>query len=170
MLGFAGAFRRSELARIQYDELTFTKQGMIVFVPRAKGDQLGKGSEIAIPYAPDNAVCAVSATKNWLDASGITAGPIFRPFKSNMELRNTQLSDKSIALIVKKYAELAGFDPKYFAGHSLRRGFATSAAQHDVDTLTIMKQTRHKSEKMVHRYIEQGNLFRNNALTKMYHD
>ena len=87
-----------------------------------------------------------------------------------MELRNTQLSDKSIALIVKKYAELAGFDPKYFAGHSLRRGFATSAAQHDVDTLTIMKQTRHKSEKMVHRYIEQGNLFRNNALTKMYHD
>ena len=170
MLGFAGAFRRSELARIQYDELTFTKQGMIVFVPRAKGDQLGKGSEIAIPYAPDNAVCAVSATKNWLDASGITAGPIFRPFISNMELRNTQLSDKSIALIVKKYAELAGFDPKYFAGHSLRRGFATSAAQHDVDTLTIMKQTRHKSEKMVHRYIEQGNLFRNNALTKMYHD
>ena len=64
MLGFAGAFRRSELARIQYDELTFTKQGMIVFVPRAKGDQLGKGSEIAIPYAPDNAVCAVRATKN----------------------------------------------------------------------------------------------------------
>ena len=73
-----------------------------------------------------------------------------------------------MALIVKKYAALAGLDPKDFAGHSLRRGFATSAAQHDVDALTIMRQTRHKSEKMVHRYIEQGNIFKDNPLARMY--
>ena len=78
------------------------------------------------------------------------------------------MSDKSVALIVKKYIAAAGLNPKDFAGHSLRRGFATSAAQHDVDALSIMRQTRHKSEKMVHRYIEQGNIFKDNALSRMY--
>ncbi|MBP3690252.1 MAG: tyrosine-type recombinase/integrase, partial [Schwartzia sp.] len=80
------------------------------------------------------------------------------------------LSDKSVALIVKKYARMAGFDESQFAGHSLRRGFATSAAQHDIGVLDIMRQTRHKSEKMVHRYIEQGTLFKDNPLEKMYKD
>lgn len=169
-LGFAGAFRRSELVAVQVDELTFTPQGLIVFIPRAKGDQQGKGSTIAIPFAPDPRICAVRAVKAWLDVSGLTTGPLFRPFKNNGKLRDTQLSDKSVALIVKKHAGLAGLDESQFAGHSLRRGFATSAAQHDVDTLAIMRQTRHKSEKMVHRYIEQGTLFKDNALTRMYKD
>ena len=73
-----------------------------------------------------------------------------------------------MALIVKKYIKKAGLSEEDFAGHSLRRGFATSAAQHDVDALTIMRQTRHKSEKMVHRYIEQGNIFKDNPLARMY--
>ena len=78
------------------------------------------------------------------------------------------LSDKSVALIVKKYVARLGLNAAEFAGHSLRRGFATSAAQHDLDTLSIMRQTRHKSEKMVHRYIEQGNIFKENPLNRMY--
>ncbi|MGN0940483.1 MAG: site-specific integrase [Selenomonadaceae bacterium] len=168
LLGFAGAFRRSELVAVRVEDLTFMQQGLVVFIPRAKGDQLGKGSTIAIPYAPDPKICAVRAVKKWLDASRIESGPLFRPFKKNDELRDRGLSDKSVALIVKKYVELAGLDPREFAGHSLRRGFATSAAQHDVDTLSIMRQTRHKSEKMVHRYIEQGKLFKDNPLNKMF--
>ena len=167
-LGFAGAFRRSELVRIQVEELTFTPQGLMIFVPQSKGDQYGRGSTIAIPYAPDEEICAVRALKAWLDAAQIHTGPLFRPFTKAHSLRNTQLSDKSVALIVKKYAKLAGLDEKQFAGHSLRRGFATSAAQHDVDALSIMRQTRHKSEKMVHRYIEQGNIFKENPLNRMY--
>ncbi len=167
-LGFAGAFRRSELVRIQREELTFSPQGLIIFVPQSKGDQLGHGANIAIPYAPNAEICAVRALKKYLDAARIQGGPIFRPITKAQSLRNTQLSDKSVALIVKKYAGLAGLDPQQFAGHSLRRGFATSAAQHDVDALTIMRQTRHKSEKMVHRYIEQGNIFKDNALGRMY--
>ncbi len=63
---------------------------------------------------------------------------------------------------------MLGMNPDDFAGHSLRRGFATSAAQHDLDALSIMRQTRHKSEKMVHRYIEQGNLFKENPLNRMF--
>lgn len=167
-LGFAGAFRRSELVRIQREELSFSPQGLIIFVPQSKGDQLGHGANIAIPYAPNAEICAVRALKKYLDAARIQGGPIFRPITKAQSLRNTQLSDKSVALIVKKYAGLAGLDPQQFAGHSLRRGFATSAAQHDVDALTIMRQTRHKSEKMVHRYIEQGNIFKDNALGRMY--
>lgn len=167
-LGFAGAFRRSELVQIKVDDLTFTPQGLVVFLPRAKGDQFGKGSTIAIPYAPDASICAVRAVHDWLRAAEIKSGPLFRAFKRNQALRPEQLSDKSVALIVKKHIKKAGLDETDFAGHSLRRGFATSAAQHDIDTLSIMRQTRHKSEKMVHRYIEQGNLFNNNPLARMY--
>ena len=168
LLGFAGAFRRSELVSIQVEDLTFTPQGLIIFIPKAKGDQLGKGSTIAIPYAPDAKICAVRAVHEWLEVSGIKSGPLFRAFKRNMAIRNDQLSDKSVALIVKRHIKKAGLDEADFAGHSLRRGFATSAAQHDIDTLSIMRQTRHKSEKMVHRYIEQGNLFKENPLSRMF--
>lgn len=167
-LGFAGAFRRSELVRIQAEELTFTTQGVMIFVPQSKADQLGRGATLAVPYAPDAEICAVRALRQWLDAAEIHTGAIFRPFTKSHALRNTQLSDKSVALIVKKYARMAGLDEKQFAGHSLRRGFATSAAQHDVDALSIMRQTRHRSEKMVHRYIEQGNIFKENPLNRMY--
>lgn len=169
-LGFAGAFRRSELVGIQYEDLTFSPQGLVIFVPKSKADQLGRGSTIAIPYAPDKKICAVHALKEWLAAAQIKSGPIFRSFTSNHKLRKNggALSDRVVALIVKKYAALAGFDPAQFAGHSLRRGFATSAAQHDVSVLSIMRQTRHRSEKMVHRYIEQGNLFKENPLNRMY--
>ena len=167
-LGFAGAFRRSELVAVQIEDLTFTTQGMVVFIPQSKGDQLGAGSEIAIPYAPQKEICAVRAVRNWMEAAGITSGPLFRGFKRNLQPRDTQLNDKAVAEIVKKYMARLGLDPSDFAGHSLRRGFATSAAQHDLNTLEIMRQTRHKSEKMVHRYIEQGNLFKENALDKMF--
>lgn len=168
LLGFAGAFRRSELVALNVTDLTFSPQGLIVFIARAKGDQLGKGSTIGIPYAPNKKICAVRAIEKWLKISKLQKGPLFRPFKRNNELRDTRLSDKSVALIVKKYIKKAGLNEKNFAGHSLRRGFATSAAQRDVDALSIMRQTRHKSEKMVHRYIEQGNIFKQNPLNKMY--
>ena len=168
LLGFAGAFRRSELVALTVEDVSFSAEGMVVFIGKSKGDQLGKGSYIGIPYAPDKEICAVRALRAWLSLSGIKKGPLFRPFKRNHELRDTQLSDKSVALIVKKYIKRAGLSEKDFAGHSLRRGFATSAAQHDVDALTIMRQTRHKSEKMVHRYIEQGNIFKDNPLARMY--
>lgn len=168
LLGFSGAFRRSELVNIQYEDLTFTREGLIILLKNSKADQLGEGEYLAIPYASDRNICAVTALQKWIEKSHIHTGPIFRPFTKKRQLKNTHLSDKSVALLVKKYMELLGFDSRDFAGHSLRRGFASSAAQHNVDERTIMQQTRHKSEKMVRRYIEQGNLFKNNALRKMF--
>lgn len=170
LLGFAGAFRRSELVAVRVEDITFMPQGMVIFIPQSKGDQLGHGSQIAIPYSPNPKCCAVVAVKQWLQASEIHSGPIFHPIDRWGKIREIQLSDKSVALIVKKYVSKLGLDESEFAGHSLRRGFATSAAQHDLDTLSIMRQTRHKSEKMVHRYIEQGNLFKRNPLNKMFDD
>lgn len=167
-LGFSGAFRRSELVALQYDDLTFSKEGVMIRIKRSKGDQEGIGEQIAIPYRDNTELCAVTALERWLHHAPITSGAIFRPISKTKKVGLTQLSDKSVALIVKKYTALAGLDPKQFAGHSLRRGFATSAAQHDASERQIMKQTRHKSEKMVRRYIQEGNLFKENALNKMF--
>lgn len=168
LTGFMGAFRRSELVSIDVEDLTFSREGVIILVNHSKGDQEGQGEYVAIPYNSDSMMCAVVALKHWLNISQIMSGPLFRPFNKHKQIRERRLTDKSVALIVKKYAALAGRNADDFAGHSLRRGFATSAAQHDVDERSIMQQTRHKSEKMVRRYIEQGNLFKNNALNKMF--
>jgi site-specific recombinase XerD len=168
LTGFMGAFRRSELVKIDIEDLTFTRDGVIILVAKSKGDQEGQGEQVAIPYSSNPDICAVTALKNWIYNAHLVTGPLFRPLNKYKQIRNRRLTNQSVALIVKKYVGLAGLNPDNFAGHSLRRGFATSAAQHDVDERSIMKQTRHKSEKMVRRYIEQGNLFKNNALNKMF--
>ncbi len=168
LTGFMGAFRRSELVRIDIEDLTFVREGVIILVHQSKGDQEGQGEHVAVPYNSNPNVCAVTALKHWINVAQMHSGPLFRPLNKYKQIRDRRLTDKSVAIIVKKYASMAGYSADDFAGHSLRRGFATSAAQHDVDERTIMQQTRHKSEKMVRRYIEQGNLFKNNALNKMF--
>ena len=168
LIGFMGAFRRSELVAINIEDLSFSNDGVIILISKSKGDQDGRGEYVAIPYASTHTICAVTALKNWLNELPDKSGPLFRPLNKHKQLRNQRLTSQSVALILKKYVALAGFNPDDFAGHSLRRGFATSAAQHDVDERNIMQQTRHKSEKMVRRYIEQGNLFKNNPLHKMF--
>lgn len=102
LLGFAGAFRRSELVAVKVQDITFMPQGMVVFIPQSKGDQLGHGNQVAIPYAPDPNSCPVVAVKRWIQGAQLYTGPLFRPFKKNGELRDMQLSDKSVALTVKK--------------------------------------------------------------------
>jgi len=168
LTGFMGAFRRSELVGIDIEDLTFTNEGVIILLAKSKGDQEGQGQYVAIPYSTSPTLCAVASLKCWLEFSQLQSGPLFRPLTKNKQLRNQRLTNQSVALIVKKYIGLAGLNAADFSGHSLRRGFATSAAQHDVDERSIMQQTRHKSEKMVRRYIEQGNMFKNNALNKMF--
>ena len=80
------------------------------------------------------------------------------------------ISDKSVSLIIKKYALLAGLDPNKYAGHSLRSGFATSAAESGAEERNIMAMTGHKTTQMVRRYIQEANLFKNNALNKLTFD
>ncbi len=155
LLGFAGGFRRSELVNIEFTDLEFVEEGIKILIQRSKTDQLGEGSIKAIPYFKNVEYCPVTNLKNWIKIKNITSGKVFN------------LSDKSVSLILKKYALLAGLDPKKYSGHSLRSGFATSAAESGAEERNIMAMTGHKTTQMVRRYIQEANLFKNNALNKL---
>ena len=155
LIGFAGGFRRSELVSIEYDDVDFVQEGVKIFIKRSKTDQTGEGMTKAIPYFENSSYCPVIALKKWIEIASIKSGKIFN------------ISDKSVALTIKKYALLAGLDYTKYAGHSLRSGFATSTAEMGADERSIMAMTGHKTTQMVRRYIQESNLFRNNALNKI---
>jgi site-specific recombinase XerD len=155
LIGFSGGFRRSELVDIEYEDLEFVSEGVKIFVKRSKTDQSGEGMTKAIPYFDNENFCPVIALKNWIEKFDLKQSRIFN------------ISDKSVALIIKKYANYAGLDSHRYAGHSLRSGFATSAAESGAEERNIMVMTGHKSTEMVRRYIKEANLFKNNALNKI---
>src|SRR3954451_15074406 len=175
LLGFAGAFRRSELVGLDVDAADATRAGHIeigragitVRLMRSKTDQEGQGQAIGIPFGAKPATCPVRAVQAWIKAAGIQSGPLFRSVNRHGQVSAERLSDKGVALVVKRCAEAAGLDPRVFAGHSLRAGLATSAAMAGVEERVIMSQTRHPSTTMVRRYIREGSLFRENAAGKV---
>ena len=120
-----------------------------------------------IPYFNDKNYCPVSNLKKWLEISKIKSGPIFRRFSKGSSLTDKRLTDQSVVLLIKEYLNLAGIENKNFAGHSLRSGFATVAAESGADERSIMAMTGHKTTQMVRRYIREANLFKNNALNKV---
>ncbi len=163
LVGFAGAFRRSELAALRVDDLTFVPDGLVVFLARSKTDQEGQGVKKALPYGQHDATCPVRALQAWLDVLGVGSGPVFRRIYASGRIGAHALSDRTIALIVKKAALAAGLDPRKYAGHSLRSGFATQAAISGASERAILKQGNWASERMARRYIRDANLFRDNA-------
>ena len=160
-LGFAGAFRRSELVALNVADLTFHDAGLTVLLRRSKTDQEGKGREIGITYASSLAVCPVRSVRAWLDLIGATEGPVFCAL--DRRRYGARLTGHAVAEIVKKRARAAGLDAAKFSGHSLRAGFATSAAKAGKSERAIMAQTGHKSSAMLARYIRGIALFENNA-------
>jgi site-specific recombinase XerD len=162
-LGWFGAFRRSELVALTVADVQRVREGLVVAVRRSKGDQEGHGAEKGIPYASNPALCPVRALAAWLEAAGITEGALFRAVDQHGHVRATALSDRSVALVVKRSAERAGFDPKALGGHSLRSGFATTAAKKGKGLDAIMRQTLHRSEKVARGYIRHAKLFDDNA-------
>jgi site-specific recombinase XerD len=155
LIGFSGGFRRSELVSIEIEDLEFTKEGIKIFIKRSKTDQSGEGMIKAIPYFKDKNFCPIYFLKKWIEISKINEGLIF------------DISDKMVAILIKKYLSAAGFDSKKYSGHSLRSGFATVAADSGADEKSIMTMTGHKTTQMVRRYIKESNLFKNNALNKI---
>jgi site-specific recombinase XerD len=163
LLGFAGAFRRSELVGIDREHLGFVPEGVVVTLRRSKTDQEGAGRKVAIPYGQNPETCAVRALAEWLASAPISSGPVFRPVDRHGNVGAGRLTGKSIALTVKNYIQAIGKDPAAYAGHSLRAGFATAAARAGAEERDIMRQTGHRSTVMVRRYIRDGSLFRSNA-------
>jgi len=167
LMGFSGGFRRNEIVSLDYDDLDFVSEGLKINLKRSKTDQFGEGSIKGLPYFDNAQYCPVLSLKNWIEISNISSGPLFRRFSKGSKLSENRLTDQTVALLIKKYLKLAGIDNKNYSGHSLRSGFATSAAESGAEERSIMAMTGHKSTEMVRRYIKEANLFKNNALNKI---
>ena len=167
LIGFSGGFRRNEIVSLNYDDLDFVPEGLKIKIKRSKTDQFGEGAIKALPYFDNSQYCPVVSLKNWVDIAKINSGSLFRRFSKGSRLTEKRLTDQTVALLIKEYLQLAGIDNKNYSGHSLRSGFATSAAESGADERSIMAMTGHKSSEMVRRYIKEANLFKNNALNKI---
>ena len=167
LIGFSGGFRRNEIVSLDCDDLDFVPEGLKINIKRSKTDQFGEGFTKALPYFDRSQYCPVVSLKKWIAISKITSGPVFRRFVKGSKLSEKRLTDQTVALLIKEYLNLAGIDSKHYSGHSLRSGFATSAAESGAEERSIMAMTGHKSTEMVRRYIKEANLFKNNALNKI---
>jgi len=167
LIGFSGGFRRNEIVALDFENLDFVSEGLKIDIKRSKTDQFGEGSKKALPYFDNSQYCPVVSLEKWIKISKINSGSLFRRFSKGSKLSENRLTDQTVALLIKTYLQLAGIDSKKYSGHSLRSGFATSAAESGAEERSIMAMTGHKSTEMVRRYIKEANLFKNNALNKI---
>lgn len=166
LLGFAGAFRRSELVSLDVSDLQERADGLLVTLRRSKTDQTRQGDTKAIPYGSDSETCPVLAVRAWIEAAGIADGPVFRPVDRHGNVATSRLSGKAVALVVKRAVERAGLDPASYAGHSLRAGFVTTAAANGASERAIARQTGHAAGSTVLRqYIRHASAFTDNAVS-----
>lgn len=161
LLGFAGAFRRSELVALTVNDIERTPEGIKVIIRKSKTDQEGQGQMIAILNGARFRV--VDALTAWLHAAGISDGYLFRPIKKGGQIQSMALTDRSVANIVKLYAGKASLTRADFSGHSLRSGFITSSAAAGTDLFKLMEVSRHKKPEIVMRYLRESKIFENHA-------
>jgi site-specific recombinase XerD len=164
LIGFSGAFRRSELVALDADAVAITRDGLVVTIRRSKTDQEAEGRKIGIPYGAHLESCPVRSLQEWLAKSGISEGPLFRPVDRFGHVASFRLSAAAVAEIVKRYVSRVGLSAADFGGHSLRSGLATSAAMAGASERAIMNQTGHRSLTVLRKYIRDGSLFRENAV------
>ena len=167
LIGFSGGFRRNEIVSLDYEDLDFEQEGLKISLKRSKTDQYGEGSVKGLPYFENSQYCPVVSIRKWIEMSKINSGPLFRRFTKGSKLSDNRLSDQTVAILIKDYLKIAGIESRNYSGHSLRSGFATSAAESGAEERSIMAMTGHKSTEMVRRYIKEANLFKNNALNKI---
>jgi integrase len=161
VLGFAGAFRRSEIVALNVEDLTFTDDGLVVTVHRSKTDQEGAGSKVGIPYGSNRRTCPVRSVRAWIETADIAEGPLFRGITRG-GITDRRASDQAVDRAVKRAAKAAKIEGD-FSAHSLRAGLATSAARAGKGDRAIMRQGRWRSRGMVDRYVREVSLFENNA-------
>ncbi|KAB0537045.1 integrase [Pseudochrobactrum saccharolyticum] len=166
LLGFATAMRRSELASLDVDDIEFIPRGMMVNLRRSKTDQEGHGRMIAVPLGRTKH-CPVAALKDWLDLVGRSSGSVFVCVNKHGHMLDRRVSGEAVSLVVKTRIADAGYDPEPFSGHSLRAGFATSAAQAGASTYKIKQTTGHRTESSLARYIRDTDLFTDAAISRL---
>jgi integrase len=166
LLGFAGGFRRSELVGLDVADIEIVRQGIIITLRHSKTDQEGIGRKIGIPHGRTQH-CPVAAVATWLERSKVTQGAVFCPVTRYGHLQPVRLSGDAVSEVIRERLAAIGINPEGYSGHSLRAGFATSAAQAGVSTLKIRAQTGHASDAMLSRYIRDGELFIGNAASAL---
>jgi integrase len=171
LLGFAGAFRRSELAALNVDDLCWETRGLVVTLRRSKTDQEGQGRAVGIPALNVAALCPVHALRVWLEASAITSGPLFRTFGLRrgdrpQELTPNRIDARDVARILQRAVVRAGV-PGDFAAHSLRAGFITSAAAANVSEIDIARVSGHKSADVLRGYVRRATVLEAPPLSVM---
>jgi integrase len=163
LLGFSGAFRRSELVALNLGDIEWTAEGALVTIRRSKTDQEGLGRRVGIPRG--DIACPVTALEAWLEAAGISEGAVFRRVFNRRAQRvgDQRLAARNVASVVKAAAAKLGFDPATFGGHSLRSGLVTTAVKRGVNLMKVCDQTGHKSLEMLRVYSRDAELFAGNA-------
>jgi site-specific recombinase XerD len=163
LLGFAGAFRRSELVALDVADLEWTPEGVLITIRRSKTDQDGLGRKVAIPRG--EVACPVAALRAWLDAAGVADGAVFVRIwnKRSQRVTSQRLAPRNVAAIVKAGVARLGLDPSTFGGHSLRSGLVTTAVKRGVNLVKICDQTGHRSLEMLRVYSRDAELFAGNA-------
>ncbi|WP_092486837.1 site-specific integrase [Candidatus Ichthyocystis hellenicum] len=161
-VAFFGAFRRSELVNIHFEDISWTEKGVTINLKRSKTDQEGHGTARTIPFGKPP-ICPVTALREWMIAANLDTGPVFRAINRWNHLESTPLHPSSINIFLKKIAEECGIDPKQISSHSFRRGFSTAAASENIGFNLIKKQGGWKNDSTVHGYIEEGCQFSENA-------
>ena len=166
LLGFAGGFRRCELAALQVLDVAFTEDGAVVTLRRTKTDQEGQGRKVGIPYGSHPTLCPVRSLRRWIEAAALSDGPLFRSVDKHGKL-GASITPQTVRLVIVGLADTAGLEASRFSAHSLRSGLATQATINGASERAIMKQTGHKSVAMVRRYVRDANLFRENAAANL---
>ena len=167
LTGFAGAFRRLELCAMAVCDLSFSDSGFVINAPRSKADQEQAADKVPIPFGDHEETCPIMALREWLDTANATSGAVFRAVDRHNKVAANELHRDSIAEILKTAATRAGINATNIAGHSVRAGMATQAAMNGSSERAIAKTTRHRSRRVLRRYIRPGDLFRENAAASL---
>jgi site-specific recombinase XerD len=160
-VGMAGAFRRSELVAIQLNEIVMVPEGIRITISKSKTDQEGVGTEIAIPEG--HRIKPKALLVQWVRLAGFQEGPVFRKLTPQGRITAKPMSDRGVAIVVKSRADAAGYDPEEVAGHSLRAGFLTAAAQAGASIFKMRDQSRHKSLDVLADYVRNREIFDDHA-------
>lgn len=163
LMGFVGAFRRSEVVSLLYEDLEAHRDGYLVHLRRSKTDQHGNGMTKIVPYGSNPETCPVRALNDWLEIAKISSGYIYPAFRGCKIRRDVHVREENYVSLIKKHVK----NPDRYAGHSMRAGFVTSAAQREVPEHLIMQQTGHRSLDRMRGYIRLGQSFSKSAASRV---
>jgi integrase len=163
LIGFAGAFRRSELCAMTVSDLCFSASGLVINVPRSKADQEQAGEKAAIVFGEHKDTCPIKAIREWLAKAEVTEGAVFRGVDRHGNVSSRPALIAAVLKIAAIESRCSPMNATNIAGHSVRAGMATQAALNGSSERAISRTTRHRSRRVLRRYIRPGEMFRENA-------